>query len=548
METEQLSWYYRLKSTSVILLSLYALCRIAGRFYKTYRVRARYQNIPSFPRHPIWGNLINAGPHFSPMLNRHPDYGFEEMWQQLGQPGCFLLDVTPVQKKGHLILAAPQFAEKLAQPLDEFKYSLPKDPDSSKLLKPLMGAEGINAQEGSHWRAIRKRFNPGFQPQHLQSLSGQVAAKVRLFVHRLEEAAKAGAIFRMSDYARDLTFDVVTQIGIGKDLAAQTTPESQGDKSSLGVITLSRRLSELIYGKGHLLGLTMLDPVRPTKLFIYERIYNQKLTAIVKDCIDTVSTSSVEDRSITQLAASDLRPDEALVRNCMHQVKSFIFAGQDSTGTLIQWLCYEMSKSRHDSRNADSLKRLRQEHDAVFGPDRFSALDVFSSSMNESLSLPYTTAFIKETLRLHPPAGSARFVPWDKTSTTLSLPEGDVCIAGLNIYICHYLIHRNQKVWGPDAHIFNPERWLDEAYVARLPPGAYRPFERGPRNCIGQELAMMEATMVLCAVARAFMFEKVGLTGQTDGVGRVEKEVWNKLAVTSVPVDGMVMRVSRVDA
>ena len=59
-----------------------------------------------------------------------------------------------------------------------------------------------------------------------------------------------------------------------------------------------------------------------------------------------------------------------------------------------------------------------------------------------------------------------------------------------------------------------PDRWLNDAYMAALPAGAYRPFERGPRNCIGQELAMLEGKVVLACVARGLVFEKVGLTGQ----------------------------------
>lgn len=77
--------------------------------------------------------------------------------------------------------------------------------------------------------------------------------------------------------ARDPTFDVVTQIGVAKDLKAQSTPEDQGNKSTLGLITTSRRLSELMYGKGHLLGLTMLDLIQRTKVFIYEHFYDYKL-------------------------------------------------------------------------------------------------------------------------------------------------------------------------------------------------------------------------------------------------------------------------------
>lgn len=188
--------------------------------------------------------------------------------------------------------------------------------------------------------------------------------------------------------------------------------------------------------------------------------------------------------------------------------------------------------------------------------------------------MPYTTAWVKETLRLHPPAGTARYVP--QVSSTTPPFEVDIPVTvvdadgktrttnqstrinGLRIYICQFLVHRNPAVWGPDAHQFNPGRWLDEEYMSKLPVGAWRPFERGPRNCIGQTLAMVEGIMVLCAVARGLEFEKVGFTGTGEEKGRRRsgsgglkrwteedgREVWSVNQVTSVPVDGMRMRVS----
>ena len=54
---------------------------------------------------------------------------------------------------------------------------------------------------------------------------------------------------------------------------------------------------------------------------------------------------------------------------------------------------------------------------------------------------------------------------------------------------------------------------------------------------------MLEATVVLCAIARAFTFEKMGLTGRVNADGELERELWDIHAITRVPVDGMVMRV-----
>jgi cytochrome P450 len=550
METDRRSEYYRLTYTLLVVFSSYALYCAFRRLTLAYRIRSRYHDLPSLPRHLIWGNLINAGKRLDPSLNRHPDYGLEEIWQELGQPGCFVLDLAPISQHGLLVIAEPKHAEALLNPSETFKYSLPKDSEGYRPIKALIGAESIITKEGSDWKATRKRFNPGFQPKHIHSLTEQVATRVRVFVSRLQRLADGGEPFKLADYAQDLTFDIITQIAIAKDLNAQLGQEEKNKISKWDLPTVSRRLSRMTMGMSErLLGLHMLNPVRPITLAIHECVYDSQLTTVVKDSISSANAASA--RSIVQLAVRDMLPSKALVRTCVDQVKSFLFAGQDTTATLIQWLCYEMSKANQHPRRAIFLQRLRQEHDAVFGPGAFSALDKLSATVTgetESTlasSLPFTTAFIKETLRIHPPAATGREVPGESTSTTLSISDQDVSVAGLQIYACQWLIHRNPKIWGADAHDFNPDRWLDEAYVANLPPGSYRPFERGPRNCIGQELAMLEGLVVLCAVARAFDFEKVGLDGRPNANGEFEKEVWNMYAVTSVPVDGMVMRVRK---
>ena len=110
--------------------------------------------------------------------------------------------------------------------------SAPKN-NTYHALKQLIGAESMITKEGADWKAMRKRFNPGFQPQYIHSLSGSVISKTNIFVQRLESAAESGITFKLADYAKDLTTDIITQLTIAQDLNAQTTPDGHGEKAQL---------------------------------------------------------------------------------------------------------------------------------------------------------------------------------------------------------------------------------------------------------------------------------------------------------------------------
>lgn len=120
--------------------------------------------------------------------------------------------------------------------------------------------------------------------------------------------------------------------------------------------------------------------------------------------------------------------------------------------------------------------------------------------------MTYGSAVIKETLRLWPPAGTARLTT-PGTGIRITSPTGkEYPLEGVHVYNCAIIIQRDPEVYGDSANDFVPERWLRGDSI---PAGAWRPFERGPRNCIGQELALLEAKVVLALVSRRFDFTKV---------------------------------------
>lgn len=120
------------------------------------------------------------------------------------------------------------------------------------------------------------------------------------------------------------------------------------------------------------------------------------------------------------------------------------------------------------------------------------------------------------------------------------------------IWLVHHAVHRNEDVWGPTASLFDPERFMPGNNLD-LPEGAYRPFETGPRNCLGQNLAILEARVVLALTCRKFDFElKLGEEGGrrdrawTEGKQDVGgEELYQILIGAAKPREGMPVKVRR---
>lgn len=114
----------------------------------------------------------------------------------------------------------------------------------------------------------------------------------------------------------------------------------------------------------------------------------------------------------------------------------------------------------------------------------------------------------------------------------------DVDLDGLMLYHVHSIIQKDPNVFGETANVFVPERWLQRDTADKIPAGAWRAFERGPRSCIAQEIALIEARVVVAMTARRYDFSKVGIgapiTGSAAGEGvldeygryKVEREMY----------------------
>ncbi|KAK3938018.1 putative sterigmatocystin biosynthesis P450 monooxygenase stcS [Diplogelasinospora grovesii] len=496
-----------------------------------------------------------------------------EMSNELGNPSVFVVDLRPV---GHpmAVITSHDVAEQVSRATKLFPWSTPKSPTMGSLVH-LIGPRSILTREDDDWKRLRKRFNPGFAPQHLMTLLPCILDKTWLFLRHLDGYARTGEEFPLDKLATNLTFDIIGAVVMDVNFDAQHL-----DKARQGEFI--RLYSELITTYTNDDG-QLPSWLQPRRAWRRHRLSTQ-IDDLLKHMIrrkyaeQRASPSAKRSRSILTLSLQDTdQLTESLVEDTCDQLKTFLFAGHDTTSILLAWMFYELS------RTPRALRTVRSELDDIFGhdPDPAVVRNRLLSEEGEDLvrRMSYSSAVIKEILRLHPPAGTAR-MSRPGTGFVVRPSQGeDVCLDGLVIYNCASIIQRDKAVFGESANDFVPERWLGDSDTSQatnagseppsgtlaekdghsIPAGAWRPFERGPRNCIGQELANIEARVILAVVARRYDFAKVGLGElvfndeglpllNEKGQYKVKSELYNTRQVTAKPVDGTRMKVKLTPA
>jgi cytochrome P450 len=288
----------------------------------------------------------------------------------------------------------------------------------------------------------------------------------------------------------------------------------------------------------------LLNPLRPIVQWYYGRIletfinrelqkrFNEmKLERAAANGNQSMRAKSVVALAIEQYIAEsqkkdtesldNLKLDKDFAQIAANQVRLFIFAGNDTTATAIGYAYHMLAM------HPEALEQLRAELDSVFGVDG-NVGDHLKEKPALLNQCRYTLAFIKETLRFYPPASSIRA---GTSSVSLVDRKGTtIPTEGLNATIMHRFIHINPRVW-PRPLEFLPERWLVEpGHELHVPTtsGAYRPFEHGPRNCIGQTLVLNELRIALIMTARTFQITPA--YEEWDAIKEANESSWSKLA------------------
>lgn len=187
------------------------------------------------------------------------------------------------------------------------------------------------------------------------------------------------------------------------------------------------------------------------------------------------------------LIRADEDGDRFTDREIRDQVMTLLFAGHDTTTCTVSWAMMLLGQHRSPYR------RLQGELEEVLGDDDPEAEDLNGG-------LPWLEDVVAETLRLYPPA-------WIGPRRAIEDFEiyGHRIPGNTNVAYSSWLTHRLPHVF-PDPDAFDPGRWRDDT-ARELQPGAYVPFGRGPRTCIGMRFGELEVKTILATLLQRHHLE-----------------------------------------
>ena len=330
---------------------------------------------------------------------------------------------------------------------------------------------GLLTSEDEFWLRQRRIAQPAFHRQRIAALAGVMAEAARDAAAQWETIASAGRPVDVAEEMMRLTRTVVLRALLGADLGPFAA------KVDTAWTIINEHIGESFWS----LGFTDWLPTPKHRRF-------QAARAVLRAAVDHVisqrrrSPSDSADLLSMLMSARDEETGEAMTDEQLRvEVTTFLLAGQETTSLALTWTWYLLSQ------HPDAARRLEEEIDAV--------LDGRPPEYADLANLPYTRMVIDEAMRLYPPAwGFSRQALADDELGGFRLPRGWLA------FVIPYVLHRLPAFW-QDPEAFDPERFTPERSADR-PKFVYLPFGAGPRQCIGNHFALIEAQLVVATLAQ----------------------------------------------
>jgi len=407
-------------------------------------------SVPALPGLPILGNMLQF---------RRDRLAIHDQAAEVGPITRFKILHVPLYSISDADLAH----EVLVAQAPVFKKSA-----ALQFLAPLLG-EGLLTSGGEVHKKHRKLLAPAFAPKRLAMYGTAMVEETKRQVatwHKGKQVDLATEMMEMTlaiagktMFGADVRGDART-VAVGLELAMHSMLASIVSPIPLGYEwPLPRHLQMRRAVK-------MLDAV------IYRLIAEGRARGTDQGDVLSMLLLARDEGDGTGLTDTQVR-DEAM---------TLLLAGHETTANLLTWTWYELG------RNPAALARLDEEVRHVLGGRTVTTDDL--------PNLPWTAAVLDEPMRLHPPAyQTGREATEDVTLGDHRFPRRSIVIINIRG------IHRRADYF-PQPLAFRPERMLPEAKKAR-PRHHYLPFGAGPRVCIGQHFALMEAQLALATMVQS---------------------------------------------
>ena len=404
----------------------------------------------------------------------------------------------------------------------------------AEILEPIMG-KGLIPADYATWKSRKRAIAPAFHKAWLERMVVEFVSCADAMLHELELKSGSDGDYDvdMEEKFCSVSLDIIGKCVFNYEFGS-VTKESPIIEAVYRTLREAEHRSTFYFPYWNIPGASLVVP-RQRRFQRDLKIINDALNELIAQANATRSESDladleardydkVTDPSMLRFLV-DLRGEEATNKQLRDDLMTMLVAGHETTAAVLTWAAFCLSQA------PDILGKLRAEIKEVLGDNRAPTLE-------DIRALKYTRFTIAESLRMYPepPILIRRCLQEDV------LPRGgtDVnvkLLKGMDIFISVWNLHRSPYLWeNPDT--FNPDRWetafanaeVDgwQGYrpeaVSGLYPNevasdfAFIPFGGGMRKCVGDQFALMEATVVLAKFVQAFDFE---LAVSPDEVGMV---------------------------
>lgn len=341
-------------------------------------------------------------------------------------------------------------------------------------LSSLLG-NGLLTSDGDRWRHHRRLAAPPLQPKRIASYAESMLASTERFLSGLG----AGGVRNVHADMGALTLEIAARTLLGFD--------ARGDADRVAAIldTTMTYFDGQFYSWRGLLPRWVPTPIAARYRAAVAEL-DRMLYAVVRRCRTEAEPA---DHLLARLLQARGEHGEALsdveVRD---EAVTMLLAGHETTALTLSYACHLLAA------HPQIAAQLRDEVDGVFGKAPVT--------LAELPRLRLLDGVLRETLRLYPPA----FIIGREVIESFEL-GGYTIPRRAEILLCPYSVHRDARFYTEPLR-FDPERWA-RPETQGLHRFTYFPFGGGPRICIGNHFAMLEAAIVLATLVQRFELKAV---------------------------------------